>query len=192
MYNALSTLNTTTELTLSKAPNPQLLPGRRRIGCPHRVCVHGVCVFTAVCVHLGWVKYRAQIPSIVSPYLVVCHVTSLQCLNVARINCLQPLTLKKLVAFSFQCTGRQLLNILSKNSLQYFSKQINRFSTTVLFKDANASVLNTNSFRGVQPLNGRVVTSQMVQTATTVAASSAATSTLSFIIVLLLSNLCWL
>ncbi len=32
-------------------------------GCPLlRVCVHGVCVFTAVCVHFGWVKYRAQIP----------------------------------------------------------------------------------------------------------------------------------
>ncbi len=30
-----------------------------------RVCVHGlcVCVFTAVCVHFGWFKCRAQIPS---------------------------------------------------------------------------------------------------------------------------------
>ncbi len=35
MYSALSTLNTTTEVPLSKAPNPQLLPGRRNInGCP--------------------------------------------------------------------------------------------------------------------------------------------------------------
>ncbi len=52
MSSALSTLNTTTEVPLSKAPNPQLLPGRRSInGCPLlRVCVHGVCVFTAVCV----------------------------------------------------------------------------------------------------------------------------------------------
>ncbi len=51
MYSALS-LNTTTEVPLSKAPNPQLLPGRHSInGCPLlRVCVHGVCVFTAVCV----------------------------------------------------------------------------------------------------------------------------------------------
>ncbi len=50
---SLSTLNTTTEVRpLSKAPNPQLLPGRRSIGCPLlRVCVHGVCVFT-VCVYL--------------------------------------------------------------------------------------------------------------------------------------------
>uniref|UniRef100_A0A673G8S7 Carbonic anhydrase n=1 Tax=Sinocyclocheilus rhinocerous TaxID=307959 RepID=A0A673G8S7_9TELE len=69
---------------------------------------------------------------------------------------------------------------------------INRFSTTVFFKDASASVLNTNNFRGVQPLNGRVVTSQVVQTAATPAASSAATSTLSVITVLLLSSLCWL
>ncbi len=69
--------------------------------------------------------------------------------------------------------------------LLYSSKQINRFSTTVLFKDANASVLNTNSFRGVQPLNGRVVTSQI----TSAAPSS---STLSVITVLLLSGLCWL
>ncbi len=185
MYNALSTLNTTTEVTLSKAPKPQLLPGRRRIGCPLRVCVHGVCVFTAVCVHLGWVKYRAQIPSMGHRTWSYVTSLSLQCLNVARINCLQPLTLKKFVAFSFQCTGRQLLNILSKNCLHYFSKQINRFSTTVLFKDANASVLNTNSFRGVQPLNGRVVTSQI----TSAAPSS---STLSVITVLLLSSLCWL
>ncbi len=62
MYSALYTLNTTTEVTLSKAPNPQLLPGHRSIVCPLlRVCVHGVCVcvclFTThccvcVCVHL--------------------------------------------------------------------------------------------------------------------------------------------
>ncbi len=57
--------NTTTEVPLIKAPNPQLLPGRHSInGCPLlRVCVYGVCVFTAVCVHLGWVKCRAQIQS---------------------------------------------------------------------------------------------------------------------------------
>ncbi len=49
--NALSTFNTTTEVRpLSKAPNPQLLHGRRNTGCPLlRVCVHGVCVFTTVC-----------------------------------------------------------------------------------------------------------------------------------------------
>ncbi len=58
MSSALSTFSTTTEVPLSKAPNPQLLPGHRSIkGCPLlQVCVHGVCVFTAVCVHFGWVN----------------------------------------------------------------------------------------------------------------------------------------
>ncbi len=66
MYSAFSTLNTTTEVPLSKAPNPQLFPGRRKhkwLPTAPCVCVHGVCVFTAVCVHFGWVKRRAQIPS---------------------------------------------------------------------------------------------------------------------------------
>ncbi len=64
MYSALSTFNTMTEVPLSKAPNPQLLPGHRSInGCPQLwVCVHSVCVFT-VCVHFGCVKCRALIPS---------------------------------------------------------------------------------------------------------------------------------
>ncbi len=59
-----STFNTTTDVSLSKAPNPQLLPGRRSInGCPLlRVCVNGVCVHCCVCA-LGWIKCRAQIPS---------------------------------------------------------------------------------------------------------------------------------
>ncbi len=63
MSSALSTLNTTTEVTLSK--NPQLLPRRRSIKGypPLQVCVHGVCVFTAVCMHFGWVKCRARIQS---------------------------------------------------------------------------------------------------------------------------------
>ncbi len=54
MSSALSTLNTTTEVPLSKALNPQLFPGRRSInGCPLlRVCVFTVCVcvYTALCV----------------------------------------------------------------------------------------------------------------------------------------------
>ncbi len=60
MSSALSTLNTTTEVRpLSKASNPQLLPGCRSIGCPLLWCVFMVCVcvhvcslLTAVCVHL--------------------------------------------------------------------------------------------------------------------------------------------
>ncbi len=51
MYSALSTLNTTAEVPLSKAPNPQLLPERCSInGCTLlRVCVHGVCSLLCVC-----------------------------------------------------------------------------------------------------------------------------------------------
>ncbi len=56
MYSALSTLNTTIEVLLSKAPNPQLLPGSCSInGCPLLwVCVHSVCVCVCVC-SLLWV-----------------------------------------------------------------------------------------------------------------------------------------
>ncbi len=59
MSRALSTLNTTTEMrSLSKAPNPQLLP----VAALAAHCSVCVCVFTAVCA-LGWVKCRAQISS---------------------------------------------------------------------------------------------------------------------------------
>ncbi len=71
--------NTMTEVRpLSKAPNTQLLPGHRSTGCPLlRVCVHGGCVFTTVCVRaLGWVKCRAQIPSM--GHHTWPHVTSLK------------------------------------------------------------------------------------------------------------------
>ncbi len=83
---SLSTLNTTTEVPLSKASNPQLLPGRRSInGCPQlQVCVHGVCVFTAVCVHFGWVKCRAQIPSM--GHHTWPHVTSLSLIEFAFVE----------------------------------------------------------------------------------------------------------
>ncbi len=58
-----------TEVPLSKAPNPQLLPRGLSIkGCPLlRVCVQGVCVCVCVCsllcVPFRWVKCRAQILS---------------------------------------------------------------------------------------------------------------------------------
>ncbi len=97
MYSALFTLNTTTEVPLSKAPNLQLLPGRRSINdCPLlRVCVHGVCVFTAVCVHLGWVKCRARIPSmghhswlyVTSLHFTSLHFTSLHFTSLFLCNC---------------------------------------------------------------------------------------------------------
>ncbi len=51
VQNSLSSLNNTTELPLSKTPKPPLL------------CMFTMCVFTAVCVHFGWDKCRAQIPS---------------------------------------------------------------------------------------------------------------------------------
>ncbi len=60
MYSALSTLNTTTEVPLSKAPNPQLLP---RVPALAAHC--SGCVFTTVCVHFGWVKCRAQYNNII-------------------------------------------------------------------------------------------------------------------------------
>ncbi|XP_073684949.1 carbonic anhydrase 4-like [Garra rufa] len=72
-----------------------------------------------------------------------------------------------------------------KEPIKVSHEFINRFSTTVLFNDTSASVLITNNFRGAQPLNGRVVMSQ-------VSRASIASSTLSVIIVLLLSSLCWL
>ncbi|XP_067225856.1 carbonic anhydrase 4-like [Chanodichthys erythropterus] len=74
-----------------------------------------------------------------------------------------------------------------KQPIKVSQNLINRFSTTTNFKAANTSVLMTNNFRGVQPLNGRVVTSQVVKST---APSSAATSVLSIITVLLLSSLC--
>ncbi len=61
----LSTFNITTELRpLSKAPNPQLLPGRCSIGCPLlRVCVH-----YRVCVHLDGLNVEHKF-LVLSPYL---------------------------------------------------------------------------------------------------------------------------
>ncbi len=51
MSSTLSTLSTTTEVALSKAPNSQVLPGCRSInGCPLLgVHVHGVCSLLCVC-----------------------------------------------------------------------------------------------------------------------------------------------
>ncbi|XDV11856.1 hypothetical protein PO909_000661 [Leuciscus waleckii] len=81
------------------------------------------------------------------------------------------------------CTEAVIWTVF-KDPIKVSQDLISRFSTTTFFK-ASPSVLMTNNFRGVQPLNGRVVTSQEV-------ASSAATPTISIITVLLLSSLCWL
>ncbi len=64
MNSTLSTFSDITEVPLSKAPNPQLLPGHWSNGCPLlRVRVHCVCVcslLTAVCVHLDGLNAEHQ------------------------------------------------------------------------------------------------------------------------------------
>ncbi len=61
LTSTLSTLNTTTEVSLSKAPNPQLLPGRWSNGCPLLGCVHSVCVhYSLLCVHLDGLNAEDQ------------------------------------------------------------------------------------------------------------------------------------
>nr|ABU68831.1 carbonic anhydrase IV-like protein [Danio rerio] len=79
-----------------------------------------------------------------------------------------------------------------KEPIKVNNNLINLFSTTVFAKNASAPVLNVNNFRGVQPLNGRVVTSQVEQTASPTAPSSAATSISSLSLLLLLTSLCCL
>ncbi len=73
-----STPNTTTEVPLRKAPNPQLLPGRCSINdWPLlRVCVHGVCVCSLLCVcTLDGINAEHEFRVYGSPYLAVCPVT---------------------------------------------------------------------------------------------------------------------
>ncbi len=85
----------------------QLLPGRCSInGCPLlRVCVQGVCVFTAVCAHFGWVKCRAQIPS-------MGHHTWLYVMSLSLSN--KPTT--KIIDWSFLC---QWANIQNQQGIKY-------------------------------------------------------------------------
>ncbi len=76
-----------------KAPNPKLLPGHRSInGCPLlRVCVHCMCVFTAVCMQFGWVNCRAQIPSMghhTWPYLYFTYTYTLTFTWITNYNIL--------------------------------------------------------------------------------------------------------
>ncbi len=120
MYSALSSFNTTTEVPLSKAPNPQLLPGRRSInGCPLlRVCVHGVCVFTAVCVHLGWDKYRAQIPSM--GHHTWSYVTSLSLMLWLIINMVVNI-IKKCFALFLNHKILFIVNVIRHQNLMMFS-----------------------------------------------------------------------
>ncbi|TRY82692.1 hypothetical protein DNTS_007595 [Danionella cerebrum] len=67
---------------------------------------------------------------------------------------------------------------------------IKRFSTTVLFKDTSAFAPITNNFRGVQPINDRVVTTQATQpqvAATAAGSSTSVKACLSSLTALLLS-----
>ncbi len=75
MYSALSTLITMTEVPLSKAPNPQLLPGRRSInGCPLlRVCVNGVCVFRKIRLYLSEQAAQLLVQALVLSRLDFCN-----------------------------------------------------------------------------------------------------------------------
>ncbi len=62
MNSTLSTFNTMTEVPLSKAPNPQLLPECWSNGCLLlRVRVHSVCVhYSLLCVHLDGLNAEHQ------------------------------------------------------------------------------------------------------------------------------------
>ncbi|NP_001070801.1 carbonic anhydrase XV c precursor [Danio rerio] len=79
-----------------------------------------------------------------------------------------------------------------KEPIKVSNNLINRFSTTVFTKTTSAPVLIFNNFRGVQPLNGRVVTSQVEQTGSSAAPLSPTTSISSFTLLLLLFSLCCL
>ncbi len=75
------------EVPLSKAPNPQLLPGHRSInGCPLlRVCVHGVCVFTAVCVHCSGCMFTVCVCVCVFTAVCVCTLGGLNAEHEFRV-----------------------------------------------------------------------------------------------------------
>ncbi len=56
------------------------------------VCVHGVCVFTAVCVHFGWFKCRARILSMGHhTWLYVTHFHFLFHPSQGRLQCIYKL-----------------------------------------------------------------------------------------------------
>ncbi len=77
--------------TLEQGTKPPTVPrAQQQYGCPLlRVCVYGVCVCVCVCVHccvcaLGWVKSRAQIPSM--GHHTWPHVTSLHLCKSCFLN----------------------------------------------------------------------------------------------------------
>ncbi len=91
MNSTLSTFNTTTEVPLSKAPNPQLLPRRWSNGCPLlQVRVHSVCVhysLLCVCVHLDGLNAEHQFrtaPGACSQ--CVCSLLTTVCVHLDGLN----------------------------------------------------------------------------------------------------------
>ncbi len=60
MNSTLSTFNTMTEVSLSKALNPQLLPGAAAMAAHCSGCVCVCSLLTAVCVHLDGLNAEHQ------------------------------------------------------------------------------------------------------------------------------------
>ncbi|XP_051523799.1 carbonic anhydrase 4-like [Myxocyprinus asiaticus] len=79
-----------------------------------------------------------------------------------------------------------------KDTIKVSHELISLFSTTVYFKKTSLPVQITNNFRGVQSVNGRVVTSQVAGTVTSTVPSSAAATNFCIITVLLFSSSSWL
>ncbi len=100
------------EVHLSKAPNPQLLPGCRSInGYPLLpVCVHGVCVFTAVCVCTWMGKCRARIPSMGHHTWLYVTSLSLSSLSFVLFNIFNYCRFASYSEFAFHCFLLILIN----------------------------------------------------------------------------------
>ncbi|XP_051959127.1 carbonic anhydrase 4-like [Xyrauchen texanus] len=79
-----------------------------------------------------------------------------------------------------------------KDTIKVSHELINLFSKTVYFKKTSPPIQITNNFRGVQSMNGRVVTSQVAETVTSTGPSSAAATTFCIITALLFSSSTWL
>ncbi|XP_051530962.1 carbonic anhydrase 4-like [Myxocyprinus asiaticus] len=79
-----------------------------------------------------------------------------------------------------------------KDTIKVSHELISLFSSTVHFKDTSPQILITNNFRGVQSLNGRVVTSQVAGTVTSALPSSATATSFCITTIFLFSSLCWL
>ncbi len=73
----------------------------------------------------------------------------------------------KVLCTLFLSTGRKGSKCLFSSDYFDFSKWIDLFTTTVYINQTTNSPLMTNTSRGVQPINSRIVMSQVVGTKTT-------------------------